>query len=119
MDKRISKIFIIILLLLIHFQAFGQNIQKIKKLSSPVEFDGRPLFSTKISASVLIQYVRTEHNLITNFRFRYNPREGNDFYLVFNETQEAGSTNNVVPALPDYYDRTIMLKYTHTFQLKF
>lgn len=77
------------------------------------------MFSTKISASVLIQYVSTEHNLITNFRFRYNPREGNDFYLVFNETRESGSTNNVVPALPDYYDRTIMLKYTHTFQLKF
>ena len=76
------------------------------------------MVSTKLSASVLVQYVSTQTNLITNFRLRYNPREGNDFYLVFNETRGVGSDDEIL-AIPTYYNRTLMLKYTHTFQLAF
>jgi hypothetical protein len=74
------------------------------------------MYSTKLSASVFVQYVSTYDNLISNFRFRYNPHEGNDFYLVFNDYR--GISNEVfVPALPNYYNRTILLKYTYTFRL--
>ena len=76
------------------------------------------MLSTKLSASVLLQYVSTQDDLIANFRLRYNPREGNDFYLVYNEYRGIGSDNEIL-ALPTYYNRTIMLKYTHTFQLDF
>ena len=76
------------------------------------------MFSTKLSASVLLQYVSTQDNLIANFRLRYNPREGNDFYLVFNETRGTGSNIEIL-VLPTYYNRTLMLKYTHTFKLNF
>jgi len=72
------------------------------------------MLNTKISASVLAQYVNTEDDFIFNFRFRYNPREGNDFYIVYNGYQGLNG-NSEIPAPPAFYDRTIMLKYTHTF----
>jgi hypothetical protein len=91
--------------------------------------NGRALvmFSTKLSASLLVQYVTTQDELLTNFRLRYNPREGNDFYLVFNESRNLNETTSIAsekPWLPNrmldtpsYFNRTIMLKYTHTFKL--
>jgi hypothetical protein len=74
------------------------------------------MFSTKLSASFLVQYVNTYDEFIGNFRLRFNPREGNDFYLVYNDYR-AVSKRNSVPAIPPYFNRTIMVKYTHTFIL--
>jgi hypothetical protein len=74
------------------------------------------MFSTKLSATVFVQYVNTEDELITNFRLRYNPREGNDFFLVFNDFR--GITNSYsIPERPKFFNKTIMVKYTHTFIL--
>ncbi len=47
-------------------------------------------------------------------RLRFNPREGNDFYLVVNEYRGIDDGTHT-PAFPDYFNRSIMLKYTHTF----
>ena len=74
------------------------------------------MLNTKLSASVLVQYVNTNNDLIANFRLRYNPREGNDFYLVYNEYRGVGMPNEI-PAIPAFYNRTVMLKYTYTFRL--
>jgi len=74
------------------------------------------MLNTKISASILAQYENTEDDFIFNFRFRYNPREGNDFYIVYNESR-GFIDNNEIPSPPAYNNRTIMLKYTHTFRL--
>ncbi len=74
------------------------------------------MFSTKLSASVLLQYVNTEDELIGNFRLRYNPREGNDFYLVYNDFRGIGNGYSI-PVLPPFFNKTIMVKYTHTFIL--
>ena len=74
------------------------------------------MFSTKLSATLLVQYVNTEDEFITNFRLRYNPREGNDFYLVFNDYRGL-SNKNEVPAPPKYFNETVMVKYIHTFIL--
>jgi hypothetical protein len=74
------------------------------------------MFSTKLSASFLVQYVNTEDDFIGNFRLRYNPREGNDFYLVYNDYR--GISDRIsVPARPPFFNKTIMVKYTHTFTL--
>ena len=74
------------------------------------------MLSTKLSASALVQYVNTEDELITNFRIRYNPREGNDFYIVYNDFRGVNRLNSV-PALPSFFGKTVMVKYTHTFIL--
>jgi hypothetical protein len=72
------------------------------------------MFSTKLSASVMVQYMNTQDDLVTNFRIRYNPKEGNDFYLVYNDSRGITGVNTDL-ALPRYYNKTIMLKYIYTF----
>ena len=74
------------------------------------------MLNTKLSVSTFIQYNSAEKTVIGNFRFRYNPREGNDFYIVFNEGR---STYRDIenPRLPLYNNRSVLLKYTYTFTL--
>jgi len=74
------------------------------------------MFSTKLSVSAFIQYNSEVEAIISNFRLRYNPREGNDFFIVYNE-----GTNTLLdqedPVKPRTGSRTILLKYTYTFSL--
>jgi hypothetical protein len=72
------------------------------------------MFSTKLSVSAFIQYNSAEDNIISNFRLRYNPREGNDFYIVYNEGTNT-DLDREMPTLPRMSDRTLLLKYTYTF----
>lgn len=74
------------------------------------------MLSTKLSATLLVQYVNISDELIANFRLRYNPREGNDLYLVINDYQGFDRFSEI-PNKPPYFNRTIVIKYTHTFIL--
>lgn len=67
------------------------------------------MFDTKLSVNAFIQYNTDYDGIITNFRIRYNPKEGNDLYMVFNED---GNTDlyRELPYLPVYNSRTVMLK---------
>jgi len=71
-------------------------------------------FTTKLSLLVYFQYSSIDQFGINNIRFRYNPREGNDLYLVYN-----GGYNTWLeredPTLPRVDQNTIILKYTYTF----
>ncbi len=74
------------------------------------------MYSTKLSISSFVQLNSLEQNWLTNIRLRYNPKEGNDLYLVYNEDfnqQRERST----PTLPLSNQQSILLKYTHTFRL--
>lgn len=79
-------------------------------------FKALVMFTTKLSASTFVQYNSAENNLITNFRFRYNPREGNDLYIVINEGR---STYRDIedPRLPLFNSKSVLVKYTYTFTL--
>jgi hypothetical protein len=74
------------------------------------------MVSTRLSATALVQYVNTDDEMITNFRLRYNPREGNDFYFVYNDLRGLNRKSST-PNLPSFFNRTVMVKYTHTFIL--
>jgi hypothetical protein len=70
----------------------------------------------KTSLSAFIQYNTAVDKIYSNIRFRYNPSEGNDFYIVYDE----GLNTNIyreVPTMPYSSGRTILLKYTYTFRL--
>jgi len=77
---------------------------------------GTMTLTTKTSLRTFIQYNTAINRVIANVRFRYNPREGNDFWIVWDETQNTDLTR-VTPTLPHTYGRTILLKYTYTFRL--
>ncbi len=79
-------------------------------------FKGLMTLTTRTSLSNFIQYNTAIDRVIANVRFRYNPREGNDFYVVYDE----GMNTNIhrsSPALPYSSGRTILVKYTYTFLL--
>jgi len=74
------------------------------------------MYSTKLSVSTFVQLNDAREVFVGNFRIRYNPREGNDFYLVFNEYRGFLQSESI-PANPPYHNRAILLKYNHTFRL--
>jgi hypothetical protein len=93
---------------------FSKRNQQFQNHISRLKFEY--MHSTKLSASTFVQYNTFDTALAGNFRLRYNPREGNDFYLVFNEYRfmESGTE---IPLRPDLANRSLLLKYTHTFIL--
>ena len=88
-------------------QRFTNNLARLKATY---------MLNTKLSMSALLQYNELENILITNYRLRYNPRDGNDFYLVLNDLRFVDK-KDLTPEPPGYLTRTIILKYTHTFRL--
>jgi hypothetical protein len=74
------------------------------------------MLNTKLSVNAFIQYNTAEHAIVSNLRLRFNPKEGNDFYVVFNEGRNTDLTREV-PNLPVYNTRAVMVKYTYTFSL--
>ncbi len=74
------------------------------------------MLSTKFSAVAFIQYNSAIDAVMANVRLRYNPREGIDLYLVYNEGLNTDRFR-LDPALPFSSARTVMLKYSYTFNL--
>lgn len=71
-------------------------------------------FTTKISLAGFVQYNTAIDDVIANIRFRINPREGVDFYLVYNEGLNTDPYSRV-PKMPISDTRTLMAKFTYTF----
>jgi len=72
--------------------------------------------NSKLSLVSLVQYNSASDKIITNIRFRYNPREGNDLYIVYDEGLNIDREREI-PVLPRTSNRTIMLKYSYTFNI--
>ena len=77
-------------------------------------FRSEIVFNTKLSMSAFIQYSNTSKMIPANVRIRYNPREGNDLYIIYDEGYNTDRQRET-PYLPVTRLRTIMLKYTYTF----
>jgi hypothetical protein len=88
-------------------QGFTAHIVRLRALAT---------MSTSFSASSFIQYNSSVGAVIANVRLRYNPREGVDFYLVYNENFNTDRFREQ-PTLPLSSGRTVMLKATYTFNL--
>ncbi|MCD4693708.1 MAG: carbohydrate binding family 9 domain-containing protein [Calditrichales bacterium] len=74
------------------------------------------MMNTKFSVTSFVQYNNSIEALSLNIRARFNPREGIDLYLVYNETVNT-DRHSELPVPPFNKDRTILLKYTYTFNL--
>ncbi len=75
------------------------------------------MFSTKLSMSAFVQLNSADDNMLANVRFRYNPKEGNDFYIVYNEGRNTDLNREHVQ-MRSLSDRTILVKYTYTFAMR-
>jgi hypothetical protein len=71
-------------------------------------------FNTRLTFSSFIQYSSGFDIGVLNFRLRYNPRDGNNFYIVMNETINT-NPNRQIPHLPFSENRALMVKFDYTF----
>ena len=72
------------------------------------------MVNTRFSLNAFLQYNTEINEIISNFRLRYNPKEGNDLYIMFNEGRNT-RLDREIPELPLYNSRSFMIKYTYTF----
>ena len=72
------------------------------------------MLSTKFSVAAFVQYSSADKEVAANVRIRYNPREGTDLYIVYNDGANTDRFGEV-PALPRSVGRTLLVKYTYTF----
>ncbi len=75
------------------------------------------MYNTKLSFSSFVQYNSVSDVTVSNFRLRYNPREGNDLYLVYNETRPTSDFFHEGLEEVKFLDHMFQIKYVHTFQL--
>jgi hypothetical protein len=75
-------------------------------------------FTTRTSAAAFAQYNSAADIVVLNLRFRYNPAEGTDLYIVWNESLNS-DRYAVDPTEPLSQERTLMVKYARTFTLGF
>ncbi|HYV92321.1 MAG TPA: DUF5916 domain-containing protein [Chitinophagales bacterium] len=74
-------------------------------------------FNTQISLSSLIQYDDVSKVLGANFRFRYNPLEGTDLYIVYNPNINT-TLDRYDPPLPQMAQQVLIIKFSKTFSVK-
>lgn len=76
----------------------------------------RSLFAlnNQVSLRLLSQYNYLDRKIGTNARFRYNFREGSDFWIVYSEVSNT-HLNRTIPVMPRFDNRVILAKYTYTF----
>lgn len=71
-------------------------------------------FNSEFSGNALVQFNSVVKDIAVNARLRYNFREGQDLYIVYNEILNTDRDFGPV-RLPASDNRTILIKYTHTF----
>jgi hypothetical protein len=86
-------------------QAFTAQIARLR---------ARIMVNTKLSTFAFIQYSSTAERLALNVRFRYNPSEGHDLYIVWNEGLIT-RRDYLDPRPPLSERRTLLIKYSRPF----
>jgi len=75
------------------------------------------MLNTQLSGVALLQVNSASDAMLVNLRIRYNPREGNDLYLVYNHGVNVGRFDHD-PVRPFTDNRTLLMKYSHTLTLR-
>ncbi|MEX2584290.1 MAG: DUF5916 domain-containing protein [Gemmatimonadota bacterium] len=97
----------------IDFESRGQSFTShIARLRTEMTF------TTRMSASAFVQYSSAGDLVDSNLRFHYNPADGNDLYIVWNETLNS-DRRALAPIAPLSQGRTVLVKYAHTFTVGF
>ncbi|MCU4163471.1 DUF5916 domain-containing protein [Carboxylicivirga caseinilyticus] len=93
------------------------NTREQEFVSHLAKFKALVMLNTKLSISSFVQYNSVSHAISGNFRFRYNPAEGKDLYIVYNESRpdKTYDFHQVEPI--SFFNRMLMVKYVHTFKI--
>jgi hypothetical protein len=83
-------------------------------ISNLLRFDASYFLSSEISVKLLTQYDDLNNQLSSNLRFRYNPREGTDLYIVFNQGLNS-NRYRMEPTMPVLNNQAVTVKFVKTF----
>ncbi len=75
------------------------------------------MYNTHLTGTSYMQYNSLIDQFIWNIRLRYNPKEGVDLYIVYNDYINS-KRNDFMPPLPFSLQRTLLVKYTHTIRMR-
>jgi len=75
------------------------------------------MYNTKLSFSSFLQYNSVNNVTVANFCLRYNPKEGNDLYVVYNEIRPTSDYVDNGLDEHQFLNRIFQVKYVYTFQL--
>jgi hypothetical protein len=96
---------------LVRFPDRGQNF-----LAHVTRFRTQIALDKQVSANAFLQYNSAANLATLNARFRYNFGEGNDLWVVYNESFNR-NRYRAAPTLPWTDTRSLLVKYTYTFEL--
>ena len=88
-------------------QKFDGNIIRIRI---------RATLNTLYSGNAFFQYNSETKQTSLNVRFRYNPKEGNDLYIVYSELLNDEEQISA-PVPPRSESKSLLIKYSYTFQV--
>jgi len=74
------------------------------------------MITTKFSISAFLQYNSLDKIYAGNIRLRYNPREGRDLYIVYNDNLNIDLERDF-PVRPRSNFKSFLVKYSHAFSL--
>ncbi len=74
-------------------------------------------FSSKLSVKLLMQLDDLSNQISNNLRIRYNPQEGTDLYIVFNQGLNEDRIR-LTPHLPVVNTQAVTVKFVKTFAVK-
>ena len=72
------------------------------------------MLNVRLSGSAFLQYSSEDKTIAGNLRLRFNPREGVDLYLVYNETLNTNRLDRF-PVPPRSAGRALMVKAAYAF----
>ncbi len=98
----------------INFDTYFEEVKNTTYESSLLRFGVNYNFSTRYSLKSYFQFDDLSHQTSTNFRFRYNPKEGTDLFIVVNQGLNNARTR-LDPKLPYINNQAITIKFTKTF----
>ena len=95
---------------------FGERDQELT--AHVARLRARLALNTRLSGAAFVQYNSAANGVFVNARIRYNPREGNDLYLVFNESLVTDRFG-FFPERPRTDNRALMVKYVRALTIGF
>lgn len=78
----------------------------------------RTSFTASVSFAAFVQYNSLAKQVSSNARLRFNPREGTDFYVVYNDARNT-TPGAYAPAKFPLDSRTLLVKFSRMIQAEF
>ncbi len=94
----------------ISFSNSGDNVETRVLYSTKLNY----FFSSEISLKAFLQYDNLSETLGSSLRLRYNPNEGTNLYIVFNQNINT-QRQRFSPEKPFIDNQTLIIKYSQTF----